>query len=95
MFFQIPTEKALNALNADPEKFASYIKARGVDISVGVETELPLAAPYLSGADFEAYIKGFDALSDDDKARPWRVRVRQAKDCLRSPSPLWRPIITK
>ena len=80
---QIPTEKALNALNAAPEKFASYIKARDVDISVGVETELPLAAPYLSDADFEAYIKGFDALSDDDKARALgAVRVRQAKDCL-------------
>ena len=80
---QIPTEAALNALKVDENKFASYIKSRNVDIEVGVETELPLALPNLSDADFAEYMKGFDKLSDDDKARALgAVRVRKAKESL-------------
>lgn len=80
---QIPTEAALNALKVDENKFASYIKARNVDIEIGVETELPLALPNLSDADFAEYMKGFDKLSDDDKARALgAVRVRKAKESL-------------
>ncbi len=80
---QIPTEKALAALKTDPEKFASYIKARDVDIVRGVETELPLAAPYISDADFADFIKGFDNFSDDDKARALgAIRVRMDKQYL-------------
>ncbi|MBQ9874237.1 MAG: hypothetical protein IJM30_07220 [Thermoguttaceae bacterium] len=77
---QIPTEKALKALQKDPEKFAPYIDSRERDKTVGVETELPLALPYVSEGDFDSYMKGFDALSDDDKARALgAVRVRKAK----------------
>ena len=81
---QIPTEKALNALKTDADKFASYIKARNVDISVPTETEIPLALPYLPEAKFDDYVsKQFGSLSNDDKARVLgAIRVRYAKKFL-------------
>lgn len=87
---QIPTDKALNALQkaaadaSDAKKAAleTYIKARSVDVEIGVETEKPLALPVVSDAEFAEYIAGFAQLSDDDKARALgAVRVRKAKDC--------------
>lgn len=76
---QIPTEKALKALQADAEKFAPYIKARNVDCSIGTETELPLALSAISDDDFAKYMKGYAELSDDDKARALgAVRARKA-----------------
>ena len=84
---QIPTEKALDALkkaqadSKEPKRFDSYIKARSVDLSIGVETELPLALSQISDADFDAYMKGFGTLSLDDQARALgAVRVRKAKN---------------
>lgn len=80
---QIPTDKALNALKSDSEKFASYIKARNVDITVGLESELPLALSSIPDDAFAEFMKGFDALDDDAKARALgAVRVRKAKDFL-------------
>ncbi|MBQ9874235.1 MAG: HEAT repeat domain-containing protein [Thermoguttaceae bacterium] len=76
---QIPTEKALAALRKDPVKFAPYIDARDVDVSIGGESELPESAPCVSDAEFDAYMAAFDQMSDDDKARAlWAVRVRNA-----------------
>jgi len=82
---QIPTQKALDALkkaqaeSKEPKFFDSYIKARAVDIAIGVETELPLALSQIADADFDAYMNGFDKLSNDDKARALgALRVRKA-----------------
>lgn len=80
---QIPTDKALAALNTDAEKFASYIKARTVNIEIGVETELPLALSVVSPAVFDAYMKSFNNFDNDTKARALgAVRNRAAKDYL-------------
>lgn len=83
---QIASDKAIDALKkaqADsktPEKFDSYIKARDVDVTVGVETELPLALPYISDEDFAAYMAKYDSLSNDDKARALAsLRIRKDK----------------
>ena len=84
---QIPGDKALQALQAaqkasdTPEKFDSYIKARNVDVTVGVESEAPLALPYVGKADFDAYMKDFNSFDDDQKARALgAVTVRKDKD---------------
>lgn len=81
---QIASDKAIAAIKkaqADsktPEFFNSYIAARDVDLAIGVETELPLALPYLSEDDYDAYMNGFDKLSADDKARALgSLRVRK------------------
>ncbi|MDO5309371.1 MAG: HEAT repeat domain-containing protein [Planctomycetia bacterium] len=83
---QIPEESALIALQKardasdEPKKFQSYIDARTVDISVGVETELPLALSILSDADFDKYMADYDSFDADQKARALgAVRVRRAK----------------
>lgn len=86
---QIASDKAIDALKkaqADsktPEKFAPYISARDVDLSIGVETELPLALPYVSDDDYAAYMAKFDSLSADDQARALgSIRVRKDKKYL-------------
>ena len=72
---QIGSEKAAAALNAakekidDPKKIDGYLVNLNVDLSIGVETELPLALPYLSDKEFADYLAKFNDLSDDDKAR--------------------------
>ena len=72
---QIASEKSLGALKdaqakaKNGEKFAPYITARSRDITVGVETELPLALPVVSDAEYKDYMSKFDTLDDDAKAR--------------------------
>lgn len=76
---QIPTEKAAAALNADAEKFASYIKARNVDITVGVEKDIPLALSVVSDKVFNAYMGTFNDFGPDAKARTLgAIRNRKA-----------------
>lgn len=72
---QIGSEKAVAALNAakekidDPKKIEGYLVNVNVDLSIGVETELPQALPYASDKEFADYMAKFNDLSDDDKAR--------------------------
>ncbi len=77
---QIGSEAAINALKAaDADKFASYISATNVDLTIGVETELPLALSIIDEKDFDAYMAKFDNLSTDEQARALgAVRVRKA-----------------
>ena len=86
---QIGSEKSIGALKAaqakskNPESFASYIKAPNVDIAVGVETELPLALPYVDQKAYDEYMAKFDSLNDDEKARALGdLRVRKDKKYL-------------
>ncbi len=83
---EIASDKAIDALKAaqaasdTPEKFGPYIDARDVDVSIGIESEFPMALPYVSEADYDAYMEKYDSLSDDDKARALAsLRVRQDK----------------
>ncbi|MBQ9372342.1 MAG: hypothetical protein IJU03_09130 [Thermoguttaceae bacterium] len=83
----IATNKAINALKAaqakaeNADKFTPYIKARDVDLSVGVESEIPLALPVIDEDEFEDYMKKFDSLDDDAKARALgALRVRKDDD---------------
>lgn len=82
----IASDDAIDALkkargeSKAPEKFEPYINARDVDLSIGTETEIPLALPYLPEKEYDAYMARFNELSADDQARALgSLRVRKDK----------------
>ena len=54
---------------ANKKRLEDAIAAKTNSLKVGVETQMPQALPYVSDADAQKWLAGYDKLSNDDKCR--------------------------